>query len=321
MLTTRRILLVLCKEIFFSLLLLLGVSLVIFNILYFSPGDPFGHLLSDQLADASARENVVNALGLPSSISGQFVSWLVNVLQGNLGTSLRTGKPVLDEIFLLGSNTLFLTIGSLLIALLISLPIAVFSALKTSSFFVWPFTIIAYLLSAIPLFWLGYIVIYICTEYFGVFPIQLGLAANKPNVIIITLLPVLVLGIASGAISEMVRYIREELTRVLNEDYIRTAKAKGASVWRHAFIEGLLMPITIVLTNKVPFILGGAIIVEQIFNRPGLGRMAWQAAQDRDFPVIMGITLAAAILVRLAFLLQRMIFMLAIPSHQVNRKS
>jgi len=316
MLTTRRILLVLLKEIFFSLMLLLGVSLVIFSILYFSPGDPFSHLLSGQLGDASARENVVNALGLPPSIPGQFISWIVNVLQGNLGTSLRTGKPVLDEILHLGSSTLFLTIGSLLVALLISLPIAVFSALKTSSFFVWPLTIIAYVLSAIPLFWLGYIVIYISTEYFGVFPIQLGFAANKANETIIILLPVLVLGVASGAISEMVRYIREELTRVLSEDYIRTAKAKGASVWRHAFIEGLLMPITLVLTNKVPFILGGAIIVEQIFNRPGLGRMAWQAAQDRDFPVIMGITLAAAILVRLAFLLQRMIFMLAIPSQE-----
>src|SRR6185369_10946800 len=88
--------------------------------------------------------------------------------------------------------------------------------------------------------------------------------------------------------------LREELSRVLAEDYIRTARAKGAPVWRHAFKEGFLIPVTEIMSAKIPFLLGGAVIVEQVFNWPGMGRMAWQAAQDRDFPVIMGIALAAA---------------------------
>lgn len=122
------------------------------------------------------------------------------------------------------------------------------------------------------------------------------------------LLPVLVLGLGSGTISEVIRHLREEMSRVMNEDYIRTARAKGASVWRHAFKEGLLLPVSAIFAAKIPFILGGAVIVEQIFNWPGMGRMAWQAAQDRDFAVIMGIALVAAIFVRLGSLLQRVIY-------------
>ena len=122
-----------------------------------------------------------------------------------------------------------------------------------------------------------------------------------------TLVPVLVLGLGSGSISEVIRSLREEMSRVMAEDYVRTARAKGASVWRHAFKEGLLLPVTEIIAAKIPFILGGAVIVEQVFNWPGMGRMAWQAAQDRDFPVMMGIVLVAAAFVRLGSLIQRIV--------------
>ena len=92
------------------------------------------------------------------------------------------------------------------------------------------------------------------------------------------------LGVGNGTISEVIRYLRDEMGRVMAEDYIRTARAKGASVWKHSFKEGLLIPVTEIIASKIPFILGGAVIVEQVFNWPGMGRMAWQAAQDRDYP-------------------------------------
>jgi peptide/nickel transport system permease protein len=111
----------------------------------------------------------------------------------------------------------------------------------------------------------------------------------------------------------MVRYLREELTRVLSQDYIRTARAKGSSVWRHAFKEGFLLPVTEMIAAKIPFILGGAVVVEQIFNWPGMGRLAWQAAQDRDFPLIMGITLMAAIFVRLGSMLKQVVHIVVNP--------
>ncbi len=111
----------------------------------------------------------------------------------------------------------------------------------------------------------------------------------------------------------MIRHLREEMSRVMAEDYMRTARAKGASMWRHAFKEGLLLPVTAIIATKIPFMLGGAIIVEQVFNWPGMGRMAWQAAQDRDYPVIMGIALAAALLVRVGSLMQRMVYVTVNP--------
>jgi len=142
---------------------------------------------------------------------------------------------------------------------------------------------------------------------FNFFPlVSLGLQSGE-NGWLHTLVPILVLGLGSGTISELIRNLREEMSRVMAEDYVRTARAKGASVWRHAFKEGMLIPVTEIIAAKIPFILGGAVIVEQVFNWPGMGRMAWQAAQDRDFSVIMGIALVAAAFVRLGSLIQRII--------------
>jgi peptide/nickel transport system permease protein len=130
--------------------------------------------------------------------------------------------------------------------------------------------------------------------------------------------PILVLGIGNGALSEVIRHLREEMSRVMAEDYIRAARAKGASVWRHAFKEGILLPVTEIVASKIPFIIGGAVIVEQVFNWPGMGRMAWQAAQDRDFPLIMGIAIVTAAFVRLGSLLQRVVYIAVNPraSHE-----
>ncbi|MDH5378641.1 MAG: ABC transporter permease, partial [Gammaproteobacteria bacterium] len=121
------------------------------------------------------------------------------------------------------------------------------------------------------------------------------------------MIPVFVLGLGSGVISEVVRSVRLEVARVMSEEYIRTARAKGAAIWKHAFKEGFLLPLTEIVAAKIPFMIGGAIIVEQVFNWPGMGRMAWQAAQDRDFPVIMGIALFAAVLVRLGTFVQKLV--------------
>jgi peptide/nickel transport system permease protein len=147
---------------------------------------------------------------------------------------------------------------------------------------------------------------------FGLFPLAFSSGSQKWNWIYF-LLPVFVLGISNGTISEVVRFLREEAARVFSEDYIRTAKAKGASIWKHSFKEGFLIPITEIIASKIPFILGGAVVVEQVFNWPGMGRMAWQAAQDRDYPLIMGITLVAAILVRMGSLLQRVVHIVVNP--------
>lgn len=310
--SVRPIALLISKELMIAALLLLGVSFVIFIILFLSPGDPFSTMLKGQMLSGAAKTGAREALGVSPAWYSQYLSWLVNMLHGDFGTSTRTGLPVLGEVIRVGINTLYLTIGSMLVTLLLAVPIAVFSARRGMTFFNWTATIFTYVVSALPVFWLGYIVIYISIHQFGFFPLAFGSSSQK-FAWLNFMLPVFVLGIGNGTISEVVRYLREEMERVFSEDYIRTARAKGASIWKHSFKEGFLIPITEIIATKIPFILGGAVVVEQVFNWPGMGRMAWQAAQDRDYPLIMGITLLAAIIVRFGSLIQRVVHIMVNP--------
>jgi peptide/nickel transport system permease protein len=287
---------VLARELAVTALLLLGVSVVVFAILYLAPGNPL-HALG-----------VRDAHGVPRTWPGQYAAWFGKVLQGDFGHSIRSGLPVLAELARVGVNTLYLTLGSLVLTLLIAVPIAVHTAAHGDTAGNTAATIGAYILSAVPVFWFGYIVVYVFIHQFGMFPLISGTATKQAHAWLYFLVPIFVLGTASGTLSEVIRHLREELSRVLAEDYIRTARAKGVPVWRHAFKEGFLIPVTEIMSAKIPFLLGGAVIVEQVFNWPGMGRMAWQAAQDRDFPVIMGVALVAAAIVRLGNLLQRVVF-------------
>jgi peptide/nickel transport system permease protein len=310
----RPIALVLSRELMITALLLLGVSFVVFIILFASPGDPFSVLLEGQMSTAEVRAGVREAVGVPRSWYMQYLSWLAGMLTGNFGTSIRMGLPVLPEVLRVGLNTLILTIGSLIITLLIAVPIALYSAVRGTDRISWPLTMFSYVISALPVFWLGYIVIYFFTHKLNLFP----LVSEFSNIgqkyrWLYQFLPIFVLGVGNGTISEVIRFLRQEMGRVMAEDYIRTARAKGASIWRHSFKEGLLIPVTEIIASKIPFILGGAVIVEQVFNWPGMGRMAWQAAQDRDYPLIMGIAILASVFVRMGSLFQRMVYVAVNP--------
>jgi peptide/nickel transport system permease protein len=301
----RPIAIMLAKEVLAAVALLFGVSVVVFTVLSFAPGDPFGALL------ASSGESTYG--WTHGAKVWQYLSWVGQLLQGDLGHSIRSGLPVLTEVVRTSIYTLYLTMGAMVLSLLLAVPIAVYTANKGSADVTgWGVTLVAYVFSALPAFWFGYIIIYIAIHGFGFFPLTAGSSADRWNWFYF-LLPVLVLGICSCGLSEMVRYLREELARVLAQDYIRTARAKGATVWHHAFKEGFLLPITEMIAAKIPFILGGAVVVEQIFNWPGMGRLAWQAAQDRDFPLIMGITLMAAVFVRLGSLLKQVVHIVVNP--------
>lgn len=311
--------LLISREIAVTALLLLGVSFVVFIILYLSPGDPFSLLLQGQNQPSAGATGVAPAMGVPSPWYSQYFLWLFNIMGGDFGTSLRTGQKVLREVARVGVNTLCLTIGSMFVTLAIALPIAVFSARRGLTPVNRLLTMFAYIVSAVPVFWLGYIVIYIFTRRFGLFPIAFGFSSEQGLDWLYFILPILVLGVGNGTVSEIVRYLRQELERVFSEDYIRTARAKGASVWKHSFKEGLLIPVTEIIASKIPFILGGAVVVEQVFNWPGMGRMAWQAAQDRDYPLIMGIAILSAAIVRFGSLAQRTVYILVNPRASKER--
>ena len=309
---------VLWQELAATAALLLGVSLVVFVILYLAPGDPFAALLGGRSLSGAERDAAFEALGIPKTWYGQYLAWVGNVLHGDFGISTRSGQPVTAELLSGGANTLFLTLGSLVVTLGVAIPMAAYAAIRPTSWFARSSTVLVYVVSALPTFWLGYMLIYFFTRKLGLFPILSGTDESQEHSWLYALLPVFLLGLGNGALSEIVRYLREEIARVMGEEYVRTARAKGASLWRHAYKEALLLPVSQIIAAKMPFVLGGAIIVEQVFNWPGLGRVAWQAAQDRDYPVIMAITLLAAIVVRLGSFLHRTVYVAVNPraSHQ-----
>jgi peptide/nickel transport system permease protein len=167
----RRVGVMVVRELALTALLLLGVSLVVFVILHLSPGDPFSVLLEGQAPGQAARASVREALGVPTTWYGRYLAWLGNMAHGNLGTSIRTGVPVAGEIARAGPNTLYLTLGSLLVTLLLAVPIALYSASRGTGALARALTLAVYLISAVPVFWLGYVVIYLFIHRFGLFPL------------------------------------------------------------------------------------------------------------------------------------------------------
>ncbi|HWP34768.1 MAG TPA: ABC transporter permease, partial [Thermodesulfobacteriota bacterium] len=279
----------LAREGLWTAALLAGASLLVFLVVRAAPGD------------AAVALGLAEAPVARGGFLADYARWIAGALQGDLGVSLRTGRPVADEIRRAGPNTLALTLGALAVTVAVAVPVGVAGALRRGSPLAAASTVAAYALSALPAFFVGYVVIYLFTRRLAIFPLAFGGDRQLPWLAFV--LPVLVLGIANGAVGEVIRHVRGALERVLAEEYIRTARAKGAPVWRHAAAEGLVLPLASVLAAKVPFVLGGAVVVEQVFNWPGLGRLAWQAALDRDYPVIMGLALLAAVAARGAMLL------------------
>jgi ABC-type dipeptide/oligopeptide/nickel transport system permease component len=225
------------------------------------------------------------------------------MVRGDLGTSLRSGRPVLQDLWETGWRTLLLTGSAMVLTLLFSSVTAYLSATERHPRWASALTASGYALSGVPVYWLGYVVIYVATTRFNVFPVMSGTSTSGSGAWMF-LVPVAVLGLGNGTVSEVTRHLRGHLETVLTEDYIRTARAKGARLWRHLYKDGFVMPLSSLVASKTPYMLGGAVIVEQVFNWPGMGRLAWQAALDRDYPVLLGITLVAALVIRAGHMLK-----------------
>src|SRR5258708_29170038 len=193
-------------------LLLFGVSVVVFAILYLAPGDPLNVLLEGQSPSSQLALGMREALGVPRTWYGQYAAWFGKMLQGNFGNSIRTGLPVLPELARVGVYTLTLTLGSLALTLLIAVPIAVHAAAQGGTAGNTAATLGAYVLSAGPVFWLGYIVVYVFIHQFGMFPLISGTAAQQEHAWLYFLVPIFVLGIASGTLSAMIRPLPSALS-------------------------------------------------------------------------------------------------------------
>jgi peptide/nickel transport system permease protein len=269
------------------------------------PGDIIELMLSqnDLSADAKSREQVVAALGLDKPMWQQYLTWISGiVLHGDLGKSLWQGTPVTEQLLARMPVTFELGAIALLVGLIIALPIGIYSAVRqdtTGDYIARSFSI---LLLAVPSFWLGTRVVVFPSIWWGwspsvdYIPFSKDPVENVKNL----LLPGVVLGAALSAIT--MRMTRTMMLEVLRQDYIRTAWAKGLTeklvIVRHA-LRNALIPVVTLVGLQAPLLIGGAVIIEQIFIIPGMGLLLLEAVQKRDYPIVTGVFLAVGVAVML----------------------
>jgi peptide/nickel transport system permease protein len=277
------------KRIIFMLPVLLLLSIIVFIITQLTPGSPVD-LIAGPLATQEVRDRITAELGLDQPLPVQYFKWLSNLLRGNMGRSIISKRPVSSLIVENLPMTLELGLFSWLLAYAISIPLGIISAVKQYSFWDNACMLFAIVGVTIPDFWLSLMLILFFGATLRWFPIA-GYGGIK-----YLILPSMAL--ALGRMALLARIIRASMLEVLNNDYIRTARAKGIDernvIVRHGFRNALL-PIISIAGLQLGYLLGGAVIVETIFARPGLGRLIIKSISSRDFPVVQGTVLVLGI--------------------------
>jgi peptide/nickel transport system permease protein len=280
-----------------TLPVLLGVSILAFAIMHAVPGDPVR-----LIAGPDAPEDVVQRLrvelGLERPLYAQYLSFLTRAVHGDLGRSLRSRAPVVDEILARFPATLELTTVSMLIAVTIGLPLGLVSAVRRASWV--DYTAMGLSLSTLsmPVFWVGIVAIWIFSLNLGWLPVSgRGGPVWEWEGLRHIVLPAVTLATTSIAI--IGRLTRSGMLEVLGRDYIVTARAKGVAerlvVGKHA-LKNALIPVVTVVGLQYGFLLGGAVVTETIFAWPGVGRLAMTSILQRDYPVVQGCVLLVAVL-------------------------
>ncbi len=261
---------------------MVAISLIVFGLLHLAPGDPAFVLAGEDAAPADIQQIRVN-LGLNKPLYVQYELWASRVVRGDLGRSIITRRPVITEIRSRIWPTTELATAAMVLATVLGVIIGVVSATYQYSFVDHVAMVGALLGVSLPIFWVGLMMIFLFSVELRWFPTG-GAAGIRALV-----LPALALGAASVAI--IARMTRSSLLEVIRQDFTRTARAKGLSVraviFRHA-LRNALVPVVTVISLQFGYLLGGAVVTETVFSRPGLGRMLVDAIRSRDFPVVQG---------------------------------
>lgn len=289
---------------------LLLVSAIVFSLTRLIPGDVVV-LMFEEKAYAEDLEALRAKLGLNRPLHMQYVTWLGQVVQGNLGESLWTKRPVLEEIVRRLPISAELGALAILVALCLALPIGVLSAIRQDTMQDYTARSLAILGLSIPSFWKATLVIVLPSIWFGwAPPLQFTPLSQDPwQHFSQFILPAIILGIASGA--SIMRLTRALMLEVLRQDYIRTAWSKGLRegrvVMRHAF-KNAIIPVVTIVGIQVGQIASGTVIMETIFGLPGMGRFLVDAIYQRDYPVVQGVNLLIASIIVLVNLLVDMTY-------------
>ncbi|GAA1324333.1 nickel ABC transporter permease [Leucobacter albus] len=276
---------------------LLGISIISFFLVRLIPGDVVSSILGQDFGDPELEAQMRAYFGLDQPVWQQFTVWFSALLQGDLGTSMRTGRPVTTEIFELFPATLELALAALIVSIAISIPLGVLSATRRNG----PLDSVGRIGSlaglSLPNFWLGILLVL-------VFSVQLGwLPSGGSSPFAPTwghfqylVLPAVTLGASLAAIT--FRMTRSSLLEVLGEDYVRTARSKGLRegtvLTRHA-LRNALIPVVTVIGIQAGALLGGTVVIEQVFSWNGIGSLVIRAISQRDYPLVQGAILFLAV--------------------------
>jgi peptide/nickel transport system permease protein len=283
----------LAKRLLIAIPSLLIASLIVFTLPRLIPGDAVQLMLAEK-AYAKDVEELRAKLGLDRPLSVQYVEWLGRVVRGDLGESLWTRRPVLQEIGQRMPVTLELAFVALAFALLIAMPVGVVSAARQDTIRDYLARSAAILGLSVPGFWLATLLIVLPAIWWGWRPVTEFTEFSKNPLAHVAqfLLPALILGIAAGA--ALMRLTRGMLLEVLRQDYVRTAWAKGLGepviVLKHG-LRNAIIPVVTLLGTQLPQIIGGTVIIETVFGLPGMSRFLFDAINQRDYPVIQGVNL------------------------------
>ena len=280
-----------------SVFTLLIVSLVIFGIVHFTPGDP-ARIMAGDVASTTDVERIRQQLGLDRPIIVQYGSWLGQLVRGDLGRSLFLQRPVAQAIWERAEPTFLLTVFALGLAVVLGVPAGIVAAMKRGSLADQGLAVVALMGLCIPNFWLGMMLILVFAVGFGVLPsggyvpVAEGSLLNSLRYL---LLPIVTLGFSEAALIS--RITRASMLDVLGQDYVRSARSKGLGemsvVGKHAF-RNALVPILTVVGLALGVLLGGAVVTETVFTIPGVGRLVVSSIARRDYPVIQGVVLVIA---------------------------
>ena len=274
------------KRVLLMLPIILGVTLVVFTIMYFTPGSP-GELLAGANPDQAVIDQINHELGFDQPFHVRYFNFLKGIVTKlDFGTSYTSQRPVLDEIMSRFPRTLTLAFFSMISTAVVGISIGILSAVKQYSLLDYASTVVSMFFSSMPSFWIGMMLLLWIAMNFSWFPIN-GVASWKGY-----LLPCAALTFCNAA--PLMRLTRSAMLETIRSDYIRTARAKGALekrvIWKHAF-KNALLPVVTNIGNNFRALLGGSVITETVFVIPGLGSYVITAIRSKDVPVVMGCTL------------------------------
>lgn len=282
------------------------ITFVVFVLVYLA-GDPVALMLPEDASEAD-REALREALGLNESFLYQYFHFLGDLFRGNFGTSFRYNQEALPLVLERLPATFELAAASMIVAIIIAIPLGIYSARKRNSFVDLFITGGSVLGKAMPNFWLGIMLILLLAVNYQIFPVSgRGTAAHL-------ILPAITLG--TGIAAEMTRLIRSSMLEILHQDYIRTAKSKGVSdtlvIFKHAFRNSLI-PVVTITALQITHLVSGALITETVFSWPGLGQLLVQAVNGRDMAVVQAAVFVIAFLVIFINLITDIVYRLLDP--------